>query len=86
MDLRGTIIFVIVGGAAGWLAGRIVKGRGPNLVTSLIVGVVGAVVGGFLFERLGVGLVGVPPLVGSFVAALVGSLLLIALLRFVKRS
>lgn len=86
MDIRETIVFVIVGLAAGWLAGRIVKGRGPDLLTSLIVGVVGAVVGGFLFDRLGVGVAGVPPFVTSFVAALVGSLLLIGLLRFVKRS
>ena len=86
MTLRELIVFVVIGVAAGWLAGRIVRGRGPNLVTSLIVGAIGAVVGGFLFERLGVVLVGVPPLVGSFVAALVGSLLLIGLLRLVKQN
>ncbi len=47
--------FILIGIAAGWLAGQIMKGGGSGLVGDLIVGVIGALLGGFLFgvpERL----------------------------------
>jgi uncharacterized membrane protein YeaQ/YmgE (transglycosylase-associated protein family) len=85
MSLAQLIIFLAIGLAAGWLAERVMRGRGSNLAGSLVVGVIGAIVGGFLFARLGIGLSGVPHLVNSFLAAFAGSILLIVLLRFIKR-
>jgi uncharacterized membrane protein YeaQ/YmgE (transglycosylase-associated protein family) len=74
--------FILIGIAAGWLAGRIMKGGGYGLIGDLIVGVIGAVLGGFLFGLLGISAGG---LVGSLVTATVGAVVLIALLRAIKR-
>ncbi len=43
------VFFLLIGLAAGWLAGRITKGKSYSLVNDLIVGVVGAFLGGILF-------------------------------------
>src|SRR5207247_2439842 len=45
--------FILIGLAAGWLAGMLVKCRGFGLIGDLIVGVVGAIIGGFVFRLLG---------------------------------
>jgi uncharacterized membrane protein YeaQ/YmgE (transglycosylase-associated protein family) len=50
--------FVVVGIAAGWIAGVVMKGAGLGLVGNLVVGVVGALVGGLLFRALGVSMGG----------------------------
>ena len=56
------IWFILIGLAAGWLAGRAVGGGGFGAVGDIVVGVVGALLGGVLFRTLGVaaggGLVG----------------------------
>lgn len=73
--------FILIGLAAGWLAGRIMK-SGGSLVVDLIVGVIGALLGGFLFDLLGINLGG---LLGSLITATVGAIVLIWLLRVIKR-
>ncbi len=75
--------FLLIGLAAGWLAGQIMKGGGFGLVGDLIVGVIGALVGGFLFALLGLQAGG---LLGSLVMATVGAVVLIWLLRLVKKA
>jgi uncharacterized membrane protein YeaQ/YmgE (transglycosylase-associated protein family) len=73
--------FILVGLAAGWLAGKLTKGRGFGLVGDLVVGVIGALLGGFVFRLLGLWAHG---LVGNLVVATVGAVLLLALLRWIK--
>jgi uncharacterized membrane protein YeaQ/YmgE (transglycosylase-associated protein family) len=85
--LRGVIRmeylwFILIGIAAGWLAGQVMKGGGYGLVGDLIVGVIGAVLGGFLFGLLGITAGG---LLGSLLTATVGAVVLIALLRAIKK-
>jgi uncharacterized membrane protein YeaQ/YmgE (transglycosylase-associated protein family) len=76
--------FILIGIAAGWLAGQIMKTGSTGLVGDLIIGVIGAILGGFLFRLLGISAAG---LVGSLVTATVGAVVLIFLLReFRKRS
>jgi uncharacterized membrane protein YeaQ/YmgE (transglycosylase-associated protein family) len=72
------IYFALIGLAAGWLAGKVMKSNNPSLLVDLIVGVIGAILGGFLFDLLGLQAVGI---VGHLVTALVGAMLLIFLLR-----
>lgn len=76
------VYFLLIGLAAGWLAGLFVKGGGFGLVGDLIVGVIGAVFGGFLFSLLGIVAVGA---VGDLVCATVGAIAFIFLLRFLKK-
>jgi uncharacterized membrane protein YeaQ/YmgE (transglycosylase-associated protein family) len=73
--------FLLIGLAAGWLAGQIWKGRGFGLVGNLVVGVVGAVLGGFLFGLLGLVALG---LLGSLITATVGALLLLWLVSRIR--
>jgi uncharacterized membrane protein YeaQ/YmgE (transglycosylase-associated protein family) len=74
------VYFILIGLAAGWLAGLIMKG-GYGLIGNLIVGVVGAVLGGYLFGLIGITTAG---LVGSLISATVGAIILIVLLRFIS--
>ena len=75
--------FAVVGLVAGWLAGVLMKGGGFGLVGDLVVGVLGALLGSFLFGALGISAGG---FFGSIVVATVGAVVLIFLLRLVKRG
>ena len=75
--------FLLIGLAAGWLAGQIMKGGGFGLIGDLVVGVIGALLGGFLFDLFGLHATG---LLGNLVMAIVGAIVLIALLRVGKRA
>jgi len=75
--------FLLIGLAAGWLAGQIMKGGGFGLIGDLVVGVIGALLGGFLFNLFGLHATG---LLGNLVMAMVGAIVLIALLRVIKRA
>lgn len=78
------IIFLVIGAIAGWLAGVIVKGYGFGLFGNMIVGVVGSVIGGWLFGRLGFAESG--GVVGALLAATAGSVILLFVLRFIRRT
>ncbi len=74
--------FLLIGLAAGWLASQIMKGGGSGLVSDLLMGVIGAIVGGFLFGLFGLSATG---LLGSLITATVGAIVLIAGLRAINR-
>ncbi|MFG0256661.1 MAG: GlsB/YeaQ/YmgE family stress response membrane protein [Phycisphaerales bacterium JB043] len=74
--------FLLIGLAAGWLAGQMMKGRGFGLVGNLVVGVVGGVIGGAVFDSLGIGGEG---LLGSLIAAVVGAVLLLVVIGLVVK-
>jgi uncharacterized membrane protein YeaQ/YmgE (transglycosylase-associated protein family) len=78
--------FIIIGIVAGFLAGQIMKGGGFGLIGDLIVGVIGAVLGGWLFGLLNISMGGLPVLVGELIVATVGAIILIAILRLIKRA
>lgn len=76
--------FILVGLVAGWLAGVLVKGGGFGVIGDIVVGVLGAVLGGFLFRFVGVSTGG--GLLGGIVVATVGAIVLILILRAIKRA
>ena len=49
----GWIGYIIIGGIAGWLASKVVKGTGSGIVVDIVVGVIGGFLGGFLLAKLG---------------------------------
>jgi uncharacterized membrane protein YeaQ/YmgE (transglycosylase-associated protein family) len=69
---------VVIGIVAGWLAGKIMRGRGCGVLIDLLLGIVGSVLGGFLFGMLGLYAAG---LVGRLVVATAGAVLLIYVAR-----
>lgn len=75
--------FLIIGAVAGWLAGLIMKGAGFGLLVNIIVGCVGAVLGGWLFGLLGFSSSG---LIGSLITALVGAVVLLFILSLIKKK
>lgn len=83
--MQGTnlIWFLIIGLAAGWLAGKVMKGSGYGLIGDLIIGVVGAFLGGWIFGLLHIAAGG---LLGLLVTAFVGAVVLVWLLRMLKRA
>ena len=46
----GWIGYIIIGAIAGWIAGKIVKGRGSGILMNIVIGIVGALIGGFLLS------------------------------------
>ncbi|NUN66512.1 GlsB/YeaQ/YmgE family stress response membrane protein [Pseudanabaena biceps] len=78
------IWFILIGLAAGWLAGQLVKGGGFGVVGDIIVGVIGALLGGFLFSTFGVSTGG--GLLGSLLVATIGAVVLLFALRLIKSA
>ena len=76
--------FLVIGALAGWLAGILTKGRGFGILGNMIVGVVGAVIGGHIIH-----FIGVPSghgFIGSLVTALVGALVLLFIINLIQKG
>ena len=82
ITLASLVIWALIGLIAGWLAGELTKGRGFGVLGNIVIGIIGAILGGFLL-----GLLGVDPggFVGEVIQALIGALVLLALLSAVRR-
>ena len=72
------ISFLLVGLIAGWIASSLVAGHGLGALRDIIVGIIGAFVGGFVFEILGVTIYGFWGAVGMSV---VGAMVFLAMVR-----
>jgi uncharacterized membrane protein YeaQ/YmgE (transglycosylase-associated protein family) len=82
--LFGLLWWCIVGLIAGWLAGKVMKGGGFGVGMDILIGVVGAIVGGFVF-----GLLGIYPgggIIPSIVVAFVGAVIVLWLVRMIKKA
>ena len=77
------ILFLIIGGVAGWLAGLIMKGRGFGALANIGIGIVGSVLGGFVLRLLGPAAHGA---LGALVTATVGAVLLLAVVSAIKKA
>ena len=81
MDITSLVVFLAVGAIAGWLAGLIMKSKKSSLLENMIIGVVGAFIGGFVFGALGISAGG---LLGSIITATAGAALLIVIVRAIR--
>ncbi|MCB1774719.1 MAG: GlsB/YeaQ/YmgE family stress response membrane protein [Gammaproteobacteria bacterium] len=85
MPVWSLIVWLVIGGAAGFLAQRIMGGRSPGgLLGDLVLGILGAIVGGYGLSLLGIS--GNGGLVATFIVALVGALALLWLVRQFKKG
>ena len=78
---QSVAVFLVIGLIAGWLAGVLVKGRGFGILGDIIVGIVGAEIGGWIYSRLGVTTYG---FASAVLMAFVGAVALLAVIRLVK--
>ncbi len=83
MGIESLIVWLIVGGVAGWLAGLIVKGYGFGLIGNIVVGIVGAFIAGWLFPRLGISIGG--GIISAIIYAMIGAVILLVIIGFFKR-
>jgi uncharacterized membrane protein YeaQ/YmgE (transglycosylase-associated protein family) len=51
---RGLIGWILIGLIAGWLAGKIARGRGFGCIGDIILGLIGSLLGGWIFTKLGI--------------------------------
>jgi uncharacterized membrane protein YeaQ/YmgE (transglycosylase-associated protein family) len=82
--MDGLLYWLVVGLIAGWLAGVVMKGGGYGIAVDIALGILGALVGGFVFSTLGLSSAG--GLIGGIIVAFVGAVILVALTRVVKRA
>ena len=74
------LVWFIVGGIAGWLAGLVVQGTGLGVIGDIIVGIVGALIGGFIVSLLGAG--GFSGFnIWSLIVAFIGAVVLLLILK-----
>ncbi len=78
----GLLTWIIVGLIAGWLAGLVMKGGGYGVVGDIILGIVGALLGGFLASSL----FGIPNAINGFnlttlLVAFIGAVIVVAVVR-----
>lgn len=70
--------WILIGLVAGWLTGTVTRGRGFGCLADIVIGLIGAVIGGWIFTKLGIQFYGV---LGSLAAAVVGAVLLVSIAR-----
>jgi uncharacterized membrane protein YeaQ/YmgE (transglycosylase-associated protein family) len=80
MDLIG---FLLIGLIAGWIATQFMRGSSMGLVGNMVIGVIGAFVGGFLFRLIGLAAVG---LIGKLITATVGAVVLLYVVQVLKKA
>jgi uncharacterized membrane protein YeaQ/YmgE (transglycosylase-associated protein family) len=76
------LAWIVVGVVAGWITGLIVKGRGYGLVGDLVIGLLGGLIGGWLFSRFGWT---ATTWLGEIIVAVVGGVVLVAVVRLLRR-
>jgi uncharacterized membrane protein YeaQ/YmgE (transglycosylase-associated protein family) len=81
--ITNLIWWVLVGLIAGWAAGKIMKGGGYGTVMDIVLGIVGAVVGGRLLGLFGIYAGG---FIGTIVVAIIGAVFLIWISRMIKKA
>ncbi|WP_234854088.1 MULTISPECIES: GlsB/YeaQ/YmgE family stress response membrane protein [Paracoccus] len=82
MEGFGWILSIILGAIAGWIAEKIMK-TNTGLLMNIIVGIVGALIGNFLFDML-IGRSGEGSVIGQLVVAVIGACILIWIVRMVR--
>ena len=84
MGLESLIIFLIIGGVAGWFAGLLIKGFGFGIIGNIIVGIVGAMIAGYVLPMVGFSFGG--GIIASILNATIGAVLLLLLIKLIKRA
>ena len=82
MSGESILVILLVGLAAGWLAGQVVQGTGFGLIGDIVIGIIGALIASWLFPQLGVRLAS--GMLGQILYATIGAVLLLVVVRLVR--
>ena len=82
MTIESILTLLVVGAIAGWLADKLMKGGGLGLWVSIVVGIIGAVIGQFVFGLFGITAGG---MIGTIIMATVGAAILLFVVGLVKK-
>ena len=76
------VVFLVLGLIAGWLASKIVEGTGYGLIGDMVIGVIGALIGGSLLPVLGIDRR--PGMISAIITAFIGAIFLLVILQLVR--
>ena len=82
---RGLVSWILLGLIAGWLAGKIARGRGYGCLTDILLGLIGSILGGWIFRKLEIG-TGAGGFIYSLAAATVGAVVLVVIVHLFTGS
>ncbi|MHB8613775.1 MAG: GlsB/YeaQ/YmgE family stress response membrane protein [Candidatus Dormibacteraceae bacterium] len=77
----GILIFIIVGAIAGFVASKVISGKGMGLLWDIVVGILGAFVGAWLAGLVGLGVSMGTFTIGGLLSAFVGAVILLVIFR-----
>ena len=77
------IWYILIGLLAGYAAGKIMRGGGFGLIVNIFVGIIGGVLGGWLFSLIGIYSFG---LIGNLITSIIGAIVFLWILSFFKRT
>ena len=83
MGNHGIIAWIIIGVIAGWITGKLMKGSGFGFIMDMVVGLIGALIGGWVSSFVGFGNAGSHGMIGSIVIAVIGAVLLTLIVRLI---
>lgn len=75
--------YILIGLAAGWLGSLVVKGSGSGLLVNLVIGVIGSLLGGWIFGLMGLGTTN---MLGSLITATVGAIVLLLIVSLFNKK
>lgn len=81
MTFEGFLIYILIGGIAGWAAGMFRQGKGYGILANILIGIAGGVVGGWIFGLFGLEYHGI---LGSILTATVGAILLLFVIAKIR--
>ncbi len=79
------LTWLIVGLIAGWLTGKVMRGKGYGIIGDIFLGLIGAVLGGWLFGILKIKIY-LPFVLGEIIVAFIGAVILVAIIRALKKA
>jgi uncharacterized membrane protein YeaQ/YmgE (transglycosylase-associated protein family) len=83
-DIHSLIGIVVIGILVGWLASKLVHGKGMGILPDMVVGILGAFIGGFLGDKLHIHVA--DGFLGTLALSLLGAVVLLVGIRLIKPS
>lgn len=79
----GLLYALLIGAAAGWLAGKLMKGGGFGAIVNIILGIIGGIVGNWIFDKAGIAVgTGV---ISDLITGVIGAIVVLIIASFFKK-